>query len=425
MLLRFSATNYRSLKDEQELSMIAGGLGGRASDLLRYEAAGLNVLPVAAIYGANASGKTNVLKALHFMASAVEDSHTSWKPGQGVPYVPFRLDPKTASQPSTFEIDFVVKGNRYQYGFSLDSKRVQEEWLNAFPTNRRQVWFHRKKDDFTLGKKLVGENRTIKNTTRPDSLFLSAAAQNNHEQLLPVYLWFSSLLTFVTDDRETTRFRTMALCDDAAIRAKVERALAAADLGLIGFETTEGPVDDGLRKVFAAMEEAFPEGKGKRLLPEKIQDVLFSHRALGETSVKLGVHSESLGTLSFFSLLGPVFAALSQGGVICIDELDSSLHPLLAIELVKLFNDTEKNPLGAQLVFNTHDTNLLDPEVLRRDQIWFTEKDQRGATHLYPLTDFRPRETENLQRGYLQGRYGAVPFLGERTILSRTARRGS
>jgi hypothetical protein len=138
----------------------------------------------------------------------------------------------------------------------------------------------------------------------------------------------------------------------------------------------------------------------------------FQHRGQSESPVELSIFNESDGTVAYFSLLGPVVNTLESGGVLCVDELNSSLHPLLALELVRVFNDRKRNPLGAQLIFNTHDTNLLDSSLLRRDQIWFTEKDSSGATHLYPLSDFKPRKNENLERGYLQGRYGAIPFLG-------------
>jgi AAA15 family ATPase/GTPase len=127
-----------------------------------------------------------------------------------------------------------------------------------------------------------------------------------------------------------------------------------------------------------------------------------------------------MGTIAFLCLLEPVFPALAKGGVVCVDELDDSLHPLLAMELIRQFNDVKSNPAGAQLIFNTHDTNLLSAGVLRRDQIWFTEKQPDGASQLYPLSDFKPRMHENIENGYLQGRYGAIPFLNPGSFLTST-----
>ena len=415
MLLRMAATNFRSLRDEQELSLVASQLAGPEGALLPTSGVREQALRVAAIYGANASGKTNVLRALHFIWRAVVESQTSWKPEQPIPRQPFRLAGDLRSTPSTFELDILLGGTRFQYGFSLDDERVLQEWLFAFPSARRQLWFRRSGSEFSFGKHLSGENRTIERVTRPNSLFLSAAAQNNHEQLTPIYRWFASRLVFVTDDREVIRQATIQMCADPARRSRVEEFLRAADLGLVNIEVSEREVPTSTRKILVALRDSGIS------IPARIPDVGFYHRCEHDSSVRLSMSSESDGTLALFELLGPVITALDTGGILVIDELDSSLHPLLALEVVRMFNSATRNPHGAQLIFNTHDTNLLDLDVLRRDQIWFTEKDKCGATHLYPLTDFRPRKHENLQRGYLQGRYGAVPFLGNARLLGAIA----
>jgi hypothetical protein len=420
MLLRFAASNYRSLREEQELSLVASSLAGNVSGVTRLEGFKLEVLRVAAIYGANASGKTNVLRALHFMSSAVANSQTSWKPEQRISRHAFRLDENSVEAPSQFEADLLIDGERFQYGFSLDSRRVLEEWLFAFPAGRRQMWFRRAADKFTFGKKLTGENRVIERVTRPNSLFLSAAAQNNHEQLTPVYRWFSTQVEFVTGERTLLRYDTLAMCENPETKKRIERALVAADLGLLGFETTERPLDERSQKLMTAIRDMIPDN-AQTTIPEKLPEIQFLHRCEHGAPVSLGLTAESEGTVAFFGLLGPAFAALDRGGTLCVDELDSSLHPLLALELIRLFNNDGRNKRGAQLIFNTHDTNLLDPSVLRRDQVWFTEKDTCGSTHLYALTDFKPRSAENLQRGYLQGRYGAIPFLDGLRVLGEGA----
>jgi hypothetical protein len=211
----------------------------------------------------------------------------------------------------------------------------------------------------------------------------------------------------------------MSMCSDAQKRKRIDQLLQMADLGVTGIEVRERDVDESTRKMLAAVLTALPEGMSPPELPEKMREPQFHHKCAHGKSVTQGGEFESAGTMVFFGLIGPVITALDSGGVLCVDELDSSLHPLLSLELVKLFNDPARNHSGAQLIFNTHDTNLLDPEVLRRDQVWFTEKDNAGATHLYPLTDFKPRRGENLKRGYLEGRYGAVPFLGSLSIVNR------
>lgn len=420
MLVRFSASNYRSIRERQELSLVASGLSNPASRAIETPAVRVGVLRVAGIYGANASGKTNVLRALQFAATAVKDSHAVWPPDRPVPRIAFGLDPAADDEPSTFDVEFVLDGCLYQYGFSLAAETVLGEWLYAFPKVRKQLWFQRGPGRFEFGKKLTGENRTIERTTRPNGLFLSAAAQNNHPLLTPIYNWFSSRLRFVTDDRRP--MSTLVACRDARVKARVEEMLLSADLGLTGFETREEPIDEGLRKAYAALQAALPSAGEQLNTPDRIEQVGFLHRVSGAEPVKLGQRAESQGTIAFFNLLGPIIQALAGGDTLLVDELDASLHPLVAIDIVRLFNDPERNPGGAQLIFNTHDTNLLDTEILGRDQIWFTEKDSAGATHLYPLTDFKPRGGENVQRGYLQGRYGAVPFLGGQAMLAQPAK---
>lgn len=412
MLLKFSAANFRSLRDEQELSLVASSLTGHPGGVLAAGALNTPALRVAAIYGANASGKTNVLRALHFMWRAVVDSQVSWKPEQPIPRQPFRLSGDPSETPSKFEVDIVIDQARYQYGFSVNDERILDEWLYAFPSSRRQLWFRRSEASISFGKYLSGENRLIERVTRANSLFLSAAAQNNHEQLTPIYRFFASQLTFVTNRREVLRQRTIQMCSDPNRRARVEELLRDADLGLVSIEMREREVPDATKRLFSALRDSGNLEDLSPDLPTKLPEISFYHRCEHDSTVRLSMAAESQGTLAYFELLGPVIEALESGGVLAIDELDSSLHPLLALQLVTMFNSPESNPNGAQLIFNTHDTNLLDPHVLRRDQVWFTEKDRCGATHLYPLTDFKPRKHENLQRGYLQGRYGAIPFLG-------------
>jgi uncharacterized protein len=411
MLLRLAVENYRSIDTEQEFSMVASSLKGSESALLKVPATRDDALRVAAIYGPNASGKSNVLRALHFVCGAVENSHVGWKPQQRIPRQSFRMKPGRSDEPSTFRIDFVVAATRYEYSFSVTSDRILTEALLSFPEARPRLVFRRSGDKFTFGKFTPGPNQAIASLTRSNSLFLSAAAQNNHESLSPIYEWFANAVRFVNGPREEPNSDTFAICSDAARKPLLERLLVAADFGITGVEFKEKELPAETQRLFTALTTAVPEAAEQLHFPDRVADVSFFHRCEHGQPVRFGPGDESSGTLAYFGLLGPVIETLENGGVLCVDELESSLHPLLALEIVKIFNSEERNPKGAQLIFNTHDTNLLSADVLRRDQIWFTEKDRCGATHLYPLTDFKPRREENLERGYLQGRYGAVPFL--------------
>jgi uncharacterized protein len=414
MLIRFSIENFKSFNERQEVTFVATSAKDLPEATVHIEGFSYNLLRVAVIYGANASGKTNVLKALATLRNAVSNSHRRWKPEAKIPIDSFRLG-SSADKPSVFEVEFLLSNIRHQYGFSCNVDRFLTEWLYAYPQGKKQVWFERADKSFSFGRNLIGENRAIEALTRQNSLFLSAAAQNNHEMLLPIHNWIANRVQF-SFSRTTvgTDDETAALCKDSKHKQLVLDLLKAADLGVTDLRIDEEEIGDRYSKIATAFKETFPELEAR--FTDKIIHMALLH-AGSDKAVELPIVDESAGTIAYFSLLGPVVKALEGGGVLCVDELDSSLHPLLALEVVKLFNDPRRNFSGAQLLFNTHDTNLLDNNVLRRDQIWFTEKDPKGATHLYPLSDFKLRRTENRKRGYLQGRYGAVPFIGEHEFV--------
>jgi uncharacterized protein len=410
LLIQFRVENHRSLRDEQVLNLASGPGSPDDSRLLRCKGLGQPLVPVVAVYGANASGKSNVIAAMSFMQSAVLNSQRMWEPEERLPRDPFRLSAK-ANEPSLYEVDALVDDTRIRYGFVLGTERVEEEWLHAWPHGKKQTLFERTGSDFTFGKNLRGENETIKGLTRANSLFLSAAAQNNHPSLLPIFAWFRFTVRHARM-RGARRWFSLAgvhgifspqlglpgLADEMLQREREEmvRLLQAADTGIVDVRLEERE-DPGMQTA-------------RRL------SLSFRHASQEEERAWLPVEVESEGTVTLLELAGPILRALRHGGLICVDELESSLHPMLAFELVRMFNDPSRNPKGAQLIFTTHDTNLLGSvlgeQPLRRDQVWFTEKDSAGATQLYALTDFHPRKEENLERGYLQGRYGAVPFLG-------------
>ena len=416
VLIWFRIANHRSVRDEQVLSLEPGNVDGGGERV--REAGDLRLLPLVAIYGPNASGKSNVLGGLAFMRDAVVYSHRIFSPDGGVPRQPFAWSEKGA-EPSLFEIAFKIDGVRYEYGFCSDDQQFVEEWLYAYPSARKQTWFERDGDELKFGEHLHGENRTIEKVTRPNSLFLSAAAQNRHAQLSPVFRWFAALRAHNLPTAIGGRFRRGSLppranfarwwtppasvpADGQTIsqapsghdvrRARFRDLLRAADFGIVDVEVLD---DSAL---------------GRR--------VMVKHRSERDDAW-LPLQEESHGTQQVFALAPVALDALASGSPLLVDELEASLHPLLSLELVEAFNDPRQNPRNAQLLFTTHDTtllgSLLGSEPLRRDQVWLTEKDDEGATRLYPLTDFRPRKEENLERGYLQGRYGAIPFL-ERLI---------
>jgi AAA15 family ATPase/GTPase len=336
------------------------------------------------------------------MNRAIRQSQRFWEPEQAIPLEAFAGEAPECS--SRFVVDFIQGRVRHQYGFAANTAAVTEEWLHVYPNGKKQAWFQRKGGEPILfGEKLLGENRVIEQLTRNNSLFLSAAAQNNHEMLVPVYKWFWNSHTFVLGDRSIESIRTAEMCNDSETRDLIARLLRAADLGIADVIVEEEREEFSEKGITSFEEVARAMLAGRRV-------VKLRHR-VGGRLLPFGLEQESAGTLAYLAILGPLVNALRTGGVICIDELDSSLHPLIAIEIMRLFQDRGQNPKCGQLIFNTHDTNLLNTGILRRDQIWFTEKDVNGGSHLYPLTDFKPRREENLESGYLQGRYGAIPFI--------------
>lgn len=416
MLVEFRVENHRSVRDEQVLTLEAGSLGDDADPRPR-EVPGQagRLLTVAALYGANASGKSNVLAAVGFMREAVMRSHRSWPPEGGIPRDPFAWGPKQA-EPSLFEVTFLIDGVRHEYGFVADDVRFLEEWLYAWPVGRKQVWFEREGDDYKFGEHLKGENRVVQDVTRPNALFLSAAVQHRHAQLTPIYEWFRALQT-VNLAGESGRV-ALGGWSDVWLRRELELSLTGRQASLFGDE----PADrlEQFRELLRAADVGIVNFKFDASSQESDRlprrRLMVQHRS-SDGEAWLALEQESRGTLTLFRI-GPVLVdVLRVGGVMVVDELEASLHPLLALDIVRRFNDPSTNPRNAQLLFTTHDTHLLGTVLgepaLRRDQIWLTEQDQDGATCLYPLTDYKPRKAENLERGYLQGRYGAIPFLGD------------
>ncbi|MFE2291360.1 ATP/GTP-binding protein [Streptomyces sp. NPDC059452] len=427
MLLRFQVTNHASLLEEQELSLVATDRHpGRAE---RAAPSGdESAVPVVAIYGTNASGKSNVIDSIGWMRSAVLSSFRHWDPSGGVPRRPFVLGHGTAERPSSFAVDFVVGGVHHQFGFSVDDERVTEEWLYYYPEGRQRRLYERGADDVvTFGRWLTGRRKLIAELLRPNSLYLSVAAAQGHDQLSEVFRWFRSGLRMATDHDFAQRLdHTVRLClegleelegGDGREDQPVLDLLRFADLGVSGLEIQDW--DENIRadrqRITRALRDAL--GDKVRVQEDGKQRVRVEHRT-AEGVFPLDLAYESSGTRTWIGLIGPVITTLADGGVLCVDELDARLHPYLVDALVGMFQSPETNSRGAQLVFSTHEAALLGRNVrteLFRDQVWFTEKDPRTlATRLFPLTEFSVRHSaDNLERRYLGGRYGAVPHLDD------------
>jgi uncharacterized protein len=429
MLLSFRVSNFLSIKEEQEFSFLRNSpLPSQAQPAGRkpWDA---SVGTLAGIFGANASGKSNVLEAINFMRMAVGQSYRSWSSRESIPVSQFALSAKCKKEPSLFEAVFQIDGTRYQYGFRITEREVVGEWLYAYSTHRRQVWFERdvtSGEVWYFGKSFTGRNKVIADLTRPTSLFLSSAVANNHKMAGIVEHYFRSHLRAASPDDKAARTRyTQSLSSQKAQWGEVVELMQFADLGIRDVRVRQDAIDaeqrETLTKVFRAIDADAKVDSISEILDRVANKVEFSHSAgRGRKPVYLPLEAESMGTQIWFALAGSILRAINNGDTLTIDEIDASLHPHLTSEILKTFRDPKKNPKQAQLLFTSHDTTLLGGWLgerdLTRDQVWFTEKKSDGATVLYPLTDFSPRKTENLERGYLQGRYGAIPYLDSSLI---------
>ncbi len=416
MLIEMSVANFRSLNGTQTFSLVKGtGDELAVSNSFKVDSVNaLELLRSAAIYGPNASGKSNFLRALQTMKRIVLESATSRQRGDRLPVTPFRLSPETRQAPSEFEVTFVVEGVRYQYGFSATPEQIHEEWLLAYPKGRAQRWFTRiwmaeqNRFEWELGNNLAGEKQLWQKSTRDNALFLSTAVQLNSEQLQPVFDWFKSKLRLANVGGWGPSF-SAELCESEE-KSKVMDFLNAADINIDNIIIETRPFD--LNELPDEMPESLRSMIAGEMKGEKIREIKTIHKDSEGNSVIFDFDDESDGTQKLFSFAGPWIDSLENGYVLFIDELHDNLHPRLVRFLVELFHNPKINSKNAQLVFTTHETSILSQEVFRRDQVWFCEKDAAQATKLYPLTDFSPRKgRENLELAYLSGRYGALPFV--------------
>ncbi|MCI5143765.1 MAG: ATP-binding protein, partial [Candidatus Electrothrix sp. ATG1] len=362
-------------------------------------------------------GKSNLIKALNFMQDFVVRSSRESQEGEKITCKPFLLHPEGSSTASEFEVFFLQDGIRYQYGFAVTKERVTHEWLFAYPSNRAQRWFERaynpetEIEEWYFGPKFSGQKKTWQENTRSNALFLSTAVQLNSEQPKSVFAWFQNLIVIGHGEQLSFEF-TAECCENEEKYPDILRLLQGAGVELDGIEIKESKIDQ--LKFPHGMPEEVTKALQKDLHGKPVRKVFFQHKVQETgTNYLLPLEEESDGTQKLFSYAAPWLNVLQNGIVLVVDELDNSFHPHLVRFLLSLIHDPASNKKNGQLIFSTHDTSILDAKILRRDQIWFMEKDEEQATQLYPLSDFHPRKKEALEKGYLQGRFGALPYIGE------------
>ncbi|RTJ99853.1 ATP-binding protein [Campylobacter jejuni] len=422
MLIEFRVENFLSIQDEQVLSMVASSDNTFLTSHTNNDKK-LKLLKSSVLYGANASGKSNIIKALAIMKK-IAISSANGQRGDKLPIIPFLLGNED-NKPTKFEIIFIQNDTKYQYGFILNSEKILEEWLLIFgESNRAQKWFERiynekeEKYNYSFGAKFIGSKQLWAENTRDNALFLSVAIQLNNEQLKPVFDFFLKYIRVTCTDswNDGQEVTIDILLQD---KQKIISYLKRADLDIedIVVEETElnktNLMQENIPQEIKQMMQTDLE-KGARLKKTDIKTIHTNQQ--GKQILFDMLELESQGTQKFFKLIGPWVEALEQGCTIVVDELNTHLHPLMTKFLVNLFHNEDLNKSNAQLIFTTHDTSILNQDIFRRDQIWFCEK-QNKATKLYPLSDFKVRKDKtNLENDYLLGRFGALPYFKE--ILS-------
>lgn len=423
MLLRFGLENFRSFRDYTELSFIASRRTDEPRHRITVPGTQHRALPAIGLFGANASGKSNLLDALAVMRTEVVDAMRWRGPTDEMDHRPFALDGDSTSRVTTLDCDFALDGVRYHYGFRYDAHAVREEWLYAFPKSYRQVWYHRRhgEESYYNPSKLRGPNKAVDELTRPNCLFLSSAAQHNHEQLTPIYRWFKDGLDEFQSQRdaESTSLRADALLFAPRNRALVRSLLAQSDLGVFDFRMKES---DGLTIAKTTLDELPSHVRDELIgrLGQPAREIELAHRGADGRPIYLPFHAESHGTRLLLLYGESVLSALRHDRLLFIDELDAGLHPRLSAALLGLFTDENSNPTGAQLLFTTHDESLLG--ALRRDSIYFVDKDPRGMSSLVSLAEYKTRQRDDIRRGYSEGRFGGVPIIGDLTAAVADSR---
>jgi predicted ATPase len=384
-----------SIKDDLKLSFIATSLKESTvepNDLFPVGDTGISLVRSAVIYGANASGKSNVLKAFDFFKRFIISSFKDSQAGEAIEVENFRLNATTAVEPTTMEATFTDGDFIYRYGFEVDNKAVRVEWLYKRASKKRakemEVFYRDGNETTVHPKSQLLQELVTKKMVRDNALLLSTAAQFNETTAVNILHWLGDTnILFCSEDEELWK-KAIKYLDDDELRRRITAFARYADLGIEDITKTGNRIVSHHRQY---------DDDGR-----EVNNVSFSFTS-----------NESEGTIKYFSLAYPIIDALDNGKRVIIDELDSKLHPLLVKRIVALFNDAKTNPNGAQLLFTAHDTFLLSAGLFRRDQVWFTQKDSFGATELYSLAEYKVRSTSPFEKEYLLGRYGATPLIGE------------
>lgn len=419
MLIEFQVGNFLSFKDVVTFSMVASDIDSQDEELDENNVFAVNqelkLLKTSAIYGANASGKSNLAKAMAFMRHFVINSSKEMQITDSIDVEPFRLNTETEKKPSYFQMIFILNKRLYTYGFevSQSKNKVIEEWLLETPRTKQRQLFTRENNKIIINSTYFKEGKSLETKTKQNSLFLSVSAQFNGKVSTEIIKWFSNLQVISGSGTHDDFYKriTLNLFESPNIKKDIINLIQELDLSIVDINITKEKI------ILENLPSNIPEDIKKSSI------IQTSHEKYDQNGKLIGIekfdleNNESEGTKKLFYFSALLLNALKNSSILVIDELDARLHPLITHKIIELFNSKKYNSKSAQLIFMTHDTNLLNSKIfgrklLRRDQIWFTEKNREGATDLYSLAEYDISEDAPLEADYIKGRYGAIPFIG-------------
>lgn len=423
MLIEFKFGNYRSFRDEAVLSMEAMGLGRLKNCLISYNS--MKLIPSVAIYGKNGGGKSNVIRAFWLAVQFIKNAQRTQHEDAKIPVKPFLLNDYSKDEPTFFEFTYILDKVKYIYGFSATKEKIFSEYLYHSPKGQKATVFTRTEQEFAFTEEKA-KRKMISEAVAPNQLFFSVACTMNDSDCMRAMKWFREYIFFSRDYADIPK-QLLEYSNDQNMLAAISEYAKAADLGIekMEFEFKNEEVKDiesannipeGMKSALNAFMQVLKENSNVSEIGLQKSEVRATsyHNGINKDGVKtsftLELSDESDGTRKLMSIAPAIESVLNNGGIVLVDELEKELHPMLVNYIVAKFQSENSNPNGAQLIFTTHNTELLNMELIRKDQLYFVDKNRKdGTSELYSISDFSTKTADNIRKGYLAGKYGATP----------------
>lgn len=423
MLIEFKFGNFRSFRDEAVLSMEAMGLGRLKNCLISYNS--MKLIPSVAIYGKNGGGKSNIIRAFWLAVQFIKNAQRTQHENAKIPVKPFLLNDYSKDEPTFFEFTYVLDNVKYIYGFSATKEKIFSEYLYHSPKGQKATVFTRTEQKFTFTEEKA-KRKLISEAVAPNQLFFSVACTMNDADCMRAMKWFRDYVFFSRDYADIPE-QLLEYSNDKNMLAAISGYAKAADLGIEKMEfefkdevvkdfESEKNIPEEIRFALTAFMQNLKENSNISEIGLQKSEVRATsyHNGINKNGIKtsftLDLSDESDGTRKLMSIAPAIESVLNNGGIVLVDELEKELHPILVNYIVAKFQSKTSNPNGAQLIFTTHNTELLNMELMRKDQLYFADINRNdGASELYSIGDFSTKTADNIRKGYLAGKYGATP----------------